>query len=281
MDGYFRHFTGRFLFISGDGNPRFSLQDVGQLYLVEAPFLLVGLYLFAKKYRKETVLIFTWMLLGPVPAAFAREVPHALRSLNILPTFQIITAFGFVYIIYRIGHSTAKKLVFKNAIIAVSAIAIFFNAYYYLHNYYVHYPRYAQSEWQYGYKPMIEKLKQLQDQYDRIVITDGLGRPYINALFYLEYSPESFQKERQATTDQTGFGFITVNRFNKYEFRGISWKKEITNQKADEKVLLVGNDKELEENKYTKSVIRNLDGQIVFIMNELPTGMDALYEINK
>jgi len=35
------NFQPEFLFMRGDGNPKFSIQDVGQLYIIEAPFLVI------------------------------------------------------------------------------------------------------------------------------------------------------------------------------------------------------------------------------------------------
>lgn len=284
LDGYFMHYSAKFLFISGDYNPRFSLQDVGELYLVELPFLIIGLYLFGSRLKKEHLFILGWLFLGPVPAAFARENPHALRALNTLPTFQILTGYGFVYLIYFLKdkyttHSSVVKKYLPQIVVLITALLLVANMYYFLHNYFVHYPKYSENEWQYGYKEMVTEVGKIQDQYDRIVITDALGRPYINTLFYLKYPPSQFQKERQARTDETAFGFVEVYKFGKYEFHGIDWKHEVATAQAGEKVLAVGNSKELTEGKFTKKVIRQLDGTPVFLLNEIPQGQDAMREL--
>jgi len=280
LDGYFRHFSGKFLFISGDINPRFSLQDVGQLYLIELPFLLIGIYLMLSRPNKQYALILLWLLIAPIPAAFAREVPHALRSLNILPTFQIIISLGVIYAIYKLKNSPSKAHnIFALSAVAISTLLLLGQLYYYQHNYYAHYPQFAASEWQYGYKQMVQKVTELEDQYDQIIVTGGLGRPYINLLFYKQYPPELFQQERMVSTDQTGFGFIEVNSFNKYYFREVNWKKEITDTPSVVRSLLVGTPGELDENQFTKAVIRNLKNEPVFYINELPKGQDALLEL--
>jgi len=99
LNHYFDHFDFRYLFLNGDINPRFSVQDVGQLYLINFPFLLIGLYaLFQIKNKNVIKLLIAWFLLGPVPAATARETPHALRSLSTLPTPYIFIALGIIYI---------------------------------------------------------------------------------------------------------------------------------------------------------------------------------------
>jgi hypothetical protein len=125
---------------------------------------------------------------------------------------------------------------------------------------------------------MIQELKKIQGNYDKIVITDALGRPYINTLFYLNYPPELFHKQREAKLDDTGFGFVEVYKFGKYEFRGINWKLEIANT-TQGKTLVIGNTNEISEGKYTKAVIRRMDGSIVFLANEVPEGYDRLVEL--
>jgi len=41
---YFDNFRGDYLFVHGDRNPRLSIQDVGELYIIEAVFVIFGLY---------------------------------------------------------------------------------------------------------------------------------------------------------------------------------------------------------------------------------------------
>src|SRR3972149_8633670 len=86
MQHYFDHFNPDFLFIKGDGNPKFSLQDVGELYLWEIPFLFAGLYFLLKQKNRTAIFTVFWLLTAIVPAATARETPHALRVDNSLPT---------------------------------------------------------------------------------------------------------------------------------------------------------------------------------------------------
>jgi hypothetical protein len=46
--------------------------------------------------NRSAVLIFSWLLLGLIPAATARETPHALRSLVTIPTWHIIIGIGII-----------------------------------------------------------------------------------------------------------------------------------------------------------------------------------------
>src|SRR3989344_5593394 len=108
---YFDSFNPRFLFTKGDVNPRLSVQEVGELYYVDLLFILAGIYfLFATK-QKYRFLIIGWLLISPFGPATARETPHALRMIHILPTFQILAAFGLFYLYRVIRYKKAVEFI--------------------------------------------------------------------------------------------------------------------------------------------------------------------------
>ena len=228
LEHYFHHFEGKFLFISGDGNPKFSLQDVGQLYLFDLPFLLAGVYFLIRRKEKAAFPIFWWLLVAPIPAATARETPHALRILDSLPTWQIITAYGFYIFLESIRE---RRSFIKNCLLFAVYCLLLTSVFYYLHNYYVHYPTEFSGEWQYGYKETVDTVEELEDNYDRVVMTKNLGRPYIYFLFYKKYFPQQFwQYENQIVKEP--MGFVEVQGFDKYEFREFNEDKDSHLKKA-------------------------------------------------
>lgn len=205
---YFDNFNPNFLFIKGDGNPKFSTQDVGQMYLWDLPFFIVGiLFLFRKREGYWWIIPF-WLLVSILPAATARETPHALRIETTLPTFQIITAVGVVAFL----TSMRAKFLLSSLLF----LFLIFNFLYYIRGYYVHYPYEFSGEWQYGYKDSIEFVKSVENNYDKIYITSDLGRPYIYYLFYLKIDPRVFRET--AVIKRSVFGFVTVEEFGKYKF---------------------------------------------------------------
>lgn len=208
---YFDNLSPSFLFIRGDGNPKFSTQDVGQLYLWELPFLLAGaLFLFRRKEGYWWIIPF-WLLIGILPAATARETPHALRIETTLPTFQILVAYGAVVVFGAIS-----KIRIKYSIYSLFFLLLIFNVLYYLHGYYTHYKREYSQEWQYGYKEAIVYAQSVERDYDKVVFTEELGRPYIYFLFHTKYDPKKFRSE--AIIEREVLGFVHVESFNKYEF---------------------------------------------------------------
>ncbi len=206
---YFDNLSPMFLFIRGDGNPKFSTQEVGQMYIFDIVFLIGGIFLLIKKREGYFWLIPLWLLIGIIPAATARETPHALRIETTLPTFQIIAAYGFVQIIEML-----KKRKKEVSLILLSVL--FINFVYFAHNYFTHYPKDFSAEWQYGYKDSISFVKEVEGNFDFIQVTQTLGRPYIYYLLYINKTPEYFRENSVVKRDP--FGFVTVERVGKYVF---------------------------------------------------------------
>lgn len=212
---YFDNLSPNFLFITGDGNPKFSTQDVGQMYLWDLAFLVVGgLVLFRKK-EGEWWIIPLWLILGIIPAATARETPHALRIETTLPTFQILVAYGFWQSILFLKAKLRLHLLQK-ALVPGLLILLFLNFLYFWHGLFSYYPYKYSGVWLYGYEQSIAYVKSDQGNYDQIHMTQELGRPYIYYAFYLKTDPKIFRQE--AIVKRDVFGFVNVESFGKYHF---------------------------------------------------------------
>jgi len=211
LNHYFDNLSFQFLFIKGDGNPKFSTQAVGQMYIWEFPFLIAGIIFIFRKREGNWWIIPLWLVLAITPAATARETPHALRIETTLPTFQILVAYGIVQFFSLISNLKIKYL-----IVFCFLIGVTFNVVYFWENYTQHYPKQFAQEWQYGYKDAILYASNIQDNYNKIYVTKGMGRPYVYTLFYEKYNPELFRKE--AVIKRDPFGFVNVPSFGKYYF---------------------------------------------------------------
>lgn len=249
---YFDAFNPSFLFFKGDINPRLSIQEVGELYLFDLPLLLAGIYFLFNNKQKYRFLIVAWLLISPLGPATARETPHALRMIHILPTFQLIGAYGF--------YSLLKLASFKKWAVIISAIIIVFSLYYYLHMYYLHWPRNFSGEWQYGYKEAVDLVEERYGKYDHVVITTGLGRPYIYFLLYMQFDPEKYWQTRKITRDK--FFFINVDSFDKFIF------KDSLESKPEGKVLYVVAPGHLPANAQKITTVKNLEEKEVFDIGE-------------
>ncbi len=211
---YLDNLNSSFLFIKGDGNPKFSTQDIGQLFIWDLPFLIIGAFILFRKKEGYYWLIPIWLLLGIIPAATARETPHALRIETVLPTFQILTALGFVFFIDQLKTRLKPQMI--SGIYVSVLFLLFVNVFYFLHSYYAHYGRESAPDWNYGYKEAFKYLNEVEDQYENIYFTDELGRPHIYYLFHNKIDPKYYRENSEIERDV--FGFVHVNKIGKYVF---------------------------------------------------------------
>lgn len=254
---YFDFFNPNYLFFQGDGNPRFSLQDTGELYIWELPLLLFGFYALFKSRTKSALIILGWFLLAPVAGATARETPHALRSETFIPTYQLIAAVGAIQL-GGLMKNFNTSLKYSAAVLGGLWIAL--SVYIFLHDYFVHYATAFSYEWQYGYKQAVIKTEKLKDKYDTIAFTQVYGRPYIYVLFYGDTNPSLYWDNSKVIRDP--FGFYNVERVGKYEFR----KDLLSPEDKGKKVLYVGQENEIPEGAKILDTIYFLDGGKAFVI---------------
>jgi 4-amino-4-deoxy-L-arabinose transferase-like glycosyltransferase len=202
---FFDNLEPRFLFIRGDGNPKFSIQDSGQLLLVTAPFVFYGWLMLVAKMPAVGGLLLWWLIASIAPAAVARETPHALRIENGLPVWIIVTAYGAIAAIMGISIRKLRLL-----LTIFSLLLLVANFGYFWHNYMNHYTLEYSGEWQYGYREAIQFAESQKDSYDTIVLTESIGRPYMYALFYGKYDLPYFLNSKDASFDAAGFYNVTA-----------------------------------------------------------------------
>lgn len=251
VSGYISHFDLNWLFVKGDIS-RHHAPSMGLLYLFELPFIILGIYLliFGELDKSKKYLIFSWFLLAAVPASVTVGVPHAVRTLNFLPTYQILSAIGLVSFLIYVSRFKRTKYA------AYLVITIFFclNFSYYLNQYFVQLNYYDSSEWQYGYKQAVAKVVSLQDNYSKIIISDRqpMDKSYMFFLFYLKYPPSDYQKIGMFSSG----GYAVHHSFGKYSFRPIDWDKD----SKEKNTLYIGTPTEIPNDALILETIYNLDG---------------------
>ncbi len=215
IDHYFDHFNPSYLFITGDENPKFSLQDVGQLYLWDLPFFIIGILFLFRKREGVWWLIPLWLLIGLIPAGTARETPHALRTEASLPTFQIFIAYGIVSVFEMMKVINLKKQ-YRYGLLIIPILLLFFNVFYFQYQYWKIYPVRFSREWQYGYEQSINYVNINKEKYNKFYITEELGRGYIYYLFYMKVPPQEFRNTANIHRDT--YGLVDVEGFDKFVF---------------------------------------------------------------
>ncbi len=256
---YMDHFNFSFLFLKGDENSRFSTMDVGVMYLWQFPALLIGALVLFRKREGEWWIIPTWILLAIVPAAVARETPHALRIENAIPFYQILTAYGLVHL----WHSLKEKILsnkWTTTIKSIGGLIIVVSFIYFIWGLTVHYSRETSVDWQYGYKDSLKYAKENESKYDQVRFTGKLGRPYIYYLYYNRILPEDFRRDSTIRRDE--FGFVYVERVGKYTFASPTINEAPF---GDSNVLVIEDRKRVPDNVKILKKFNLLNGETILV----------------
>jgi 4-amino-4-deoxy-L-arabinose transferase-like glycosyltransferase len=221
LRGYFSHFDPNFLFLDKSID-KYRAPDVGLLYLFELPLLLIGLYMLVRKRDSASAILFWWILVAPVAAAFTLQLPHPVRTLVFLPALQIVSAVGLITLWEKLRHA-------RIVIILIILLSIT----YYLHQYYIVFPVEDAKYWYTGRREMTEKINALKGSYDTVYVSDYLDFPYIFYLYYGHIDPMVYM--RQGGTVSGGFE-ENRNHVGNVIFRTV----DTSLLKPQKKILFVG-----------------------------------------
>lgn len=169
VNNYVANFSLDYLFFHGDQNGRQSVKKLGELYLWQLPAILAGVY-FLLRYRcKTTMVILSWILIESLPPALTVVSPHSLRGLLAVQSWQMLSATGFVYLLFKLKsywrYFTIPIILF--------ALLVYLKLYYF--NYLVAYA----ADWQDGERQAVQYLRTIEKDYDKIYVYSNLDPIYI------------------------------------------------------------------------------------------------------
>ena len=214
IKNYFESFSTEFLFIKGDLNLRHSI-GLGEFYKIESIALILGLIFLATRFKDKKIKFFLlfWILAGAVPSAITREGGmHATRLILILPPLIFLISYGI--------NETLNTLKGKARLLFVgSYLALFLLGFYsYQHKYWVHYPWESERWWHAGFKEAIQTIKQIDKDYDRVIISTANEPPWIFFAGWYEYPPDKWQSRFPIGNDVELAGFGKVSHIDKFYF---------------------------------------------------------------
>ncbi len=213
---YIRAFSGEFLLNNGDPIPRHSVGQIGELLLVEVIPLIVGLVWIGKKWKNKFYRwLLIWLLISPIPASLTSDGGyHASRLFVMSLPLLLIIALGW----WRIFLS---KYVFGFMLFGFLGI----NFVFYYHRYLVHYPIESARAFNYGFKQVVHKIVEIQDEYKGVVLIDS-EPPLIHYFFWANTDPREVQSFGWKTGDK---GEVVFGKI-----RTINWEREVGDKTADE-----------------------------------------------
>ncbi|MEI8067713.1 MAG: glycosyltransferase family 39 protein [Candidatus Shapirobacteria bacterium] len=222
LQKYTSHFDLNFLATSGDYVPRSKSPDIGQIHLIDLPFLFLGIiYLLSSTiyHRRSKIFILSFLLIAPLAASLTFQAPSALRALSMVIPISILIALGIFNFLKIIQNNK-----FKNIFLIILILIYGYSIIYSLDSYFLHYEKRYPTAWQTGFSELAPYLEQQKNQYQQIYVTNKYDQPYILFLFFSKYPPQLIQKEIKLTPPDN-FGFSTVLNYDKYHFEKINWEK--------------------------------------------------------
>jgi hypothetical protein len=221
LERYFSHFEGNYLTLYGDKAQPFQIPSNGIFYIIDLIFISSGIYFLFKKKRILYSLIFLWLITSIIPASLTFMTPSSNRTFNAVIPLVMLVSTG----LYELNRT---KIFFSNNLLIVVGIYII-SFYLFLNHYFILLPKQYADWWGYGWKQTTQYLKDHSEEYQNIITYD-IGMPYIYFLFYLDYSPDDYQKNAVRSYNPDEFGFEHVDSFDKYIFKDRSeWEIDKNN----------------------------------------------------
>lgn len=240
VQNYLAHFNPEFLFINGAGHRQHHVQGVGELYIIQLPFLILGLVFLLNSKNKHKALIGSWIFLTFIPVATTQDsIPNALRTVIASPVLQIISAFGF-WKVYGILKADKTKQILLGGVVGLVLLASLVK---YVNLYFNFYPVLYSRDWQYGNKQVVQYVKENYDKYDLIVYSRHYGEPHMFTLFYLAWDPGSFMNDPKLNRFES-FDWIRVLSFDKFYFPDLGDEgtryQNVLDENSGKKILFIG-----------------------------------------
>lgn len=211
LRNYLLSFSSDFLFFRGGNHPWHRIPQIGNLYLIDLLFLILGVYAIFKKGNLKEYLFPAFFLLSPIPSAITTDAPHTTRLLTFFIIFLILSAYGITFIL--------EKVKFKKMAVLLISFIYLYSFGFFLQAYFIHFPKDISTLWLPGIKNKVLDVLSNKDKYSKVIINDN-GESYIYLLFYGKYPLEKYLETVKLKKDNQGF--VHIFSFDNYEFRTLN-----------------------------------------------------------
>ena len=223
---YLSAFSPAFLFDKGGEKLVDNLGYIGNLYLIDALFMLLGFAGLILQKERNLKLIVVWLLLSPVPSALTKNPLSSTRLFLLIPVLTMISAYGVWQMLEFLKKGTIKNYFIKTVVLLVFV----YNVALFMDGYFVHFNAQRARFWRYGYQQAVE-LSQKYPNYN-IVFRGPENFPYIYFLFFNKYNPTEFRYQVKYYTP-TSEGFVYVKSFGRFSF------PEVIGEKMEPKTIYI------------------------------------------
>lgn len=249
---YLTAFSTDVLFLHGDPRAAYRFEDYGLFFGIDFIFIIFGIVFLFQKYKKVFWLIFSLMLIAPIPTAISGiDTSVVNRSFLLLPMLILLSGIG-VYELVNIFH----KGVTRNVIIILVSSLYLFGSVSFLVFYFFHFPVTHQENYLLSERVLNYYLT--QNKNPKVVIAEQPRTSYLRAIFYA-----NADLQRKALVEN-------ANNFNqgKYNINNIDFIGDCINKTDDKIVYAISRDKGkcFLKNKSDFSITDQKDGGDVFLL---------------
>ena len=211
VDNYIHHFSINLLSIDGTPTQYSILPQRGLLYIIELPFLLLGVYIAFRTKSKPGIFITLVLLASAIPDSITSDGQYG-RFFISLPAWQILMSLGLMQLI-SFGR---KKVIMLLIVGLLYGAEVTHFAFEYTTYFPYRYSRYSH----YGYQELVADIERYTPRYDKILVSSSVNdaKQYIFYLFYTRYDPLKFQRGIGVEKGRDALGWVRVQRINSLYF---------------------------------------------------------------
>lgn len=185
---YFLHWNPLYLCLLGDQNPRHHIFGMGQLSPLEIMAGMAGIYALWYQTGHWRGWLIAWLVLAPIPAAITQEsLPHALRTLMIIPAFAILGGIGIQYLLQHMPCKFRKWAHTGIAVILLSQLFITLFLFFFV------YPQKSGMFWEKGFLEALRTVEIQRREKDVCVISGLVEFPQATVEFATLPNPSDIQ----------------------------------------------------------------------------------------
>jgi 4-amino-4-deoxy-L-arabinose transferase-like glycosyltransferase len=201
FQNYLDNFTGQFLFLNGDSNPRHNPSGMGEFYAITPILVIFALIALLKSSPKLLWMLAIWILLTPVASSLVGG-SHALRSSFLLPPILILSAIGFSKI------WELKRLVWRKTIMGLIIFAISAQFIYFYERVYFMAPQLYGEFWSYSAKRATQIAAENKGNFDYIILSNDIPNMEYAYPTYNKLDPRLVMEQNKIKSELNQYAFF-------------------------------------------------------------------------
>lgn len=252
-NNFLEHMSANFWYIYGDNSLRYFTGNMGMFYLLEFPFLLIGIYFLLKEKKETAIFCLGWIILASIPASLVGR-PFAVRSLAMLPAPFLFVGYG----LYKVNNFNWGK--FKGIFTIAVTFLFILSIGSLLIRYYLEYPVYAATWWGWENRAALDYAAVRESQYDNIFISDFYTGAALAFAVYNQYDPVEYRYAiNHPVTLADGRSLV---KLGKYYFGSLDINRERLSQNIiPPRSLYIGRPEEADS---SETINAPDDGRVIF-----------------